>query len=211
MRWLTTAFFLLLAAMSSMAVAQTANCLFFSEYIEGSSNNKALEIYNATDGPVSLANVQILLYSNGAATPTATLTLTAGTLPNGGTYVVANPSAAAAVLAVANQTSAAVISYNGDDAIELKYNGVTVDVIGQIGVDPGSSWGTEPNTTVNHTMTRNTSVCCGDIIGNNAFDPAAEWTVSAMDTYGYLGSHTTQCQAVPSEAHNWGSLKSLYW
>ncbi|HEY9494676.1 MAG TPA: hypothetical protein VIR15_07480, partial [Intrasporangium sp.] len=29
--------------------------LFFSEYIEGSSNNKALEIYNGTGAPVNLA------------------------------------------------------------------------------------------------------------------------------------------------------------
>jgi uncharacterized protein len=210
MRRLTTMTLLILTAMSTMAIAQTGNCLYFSEYIEGSSNNKALEIYNATDGPVSLGNVQILLYSNGAAAPSSSLTLTAGTLANGGTYVVANPLAAAAVLTIANQTSASVISYNGDDAIELRYNGVTVDVIGQIGVDPGTSWGVEPNTTVNHTMTRNVSVCCGDAIGNNAFDPAVEWVVYAQDTYGYLGSHATLCQAVPAEGQTWGSFKSLY-
>ena len=29
--------------------------LFFSEYIEGSSNNKALEIFNGTGAPIDLA------------------------------------------------------------------------------------------------------------------------------------------------------------
>ena len=32
-------------------------------------------------------------------------------------------------------------TFNGDDAMALSYNGTNIDVIGQIGVDPGSSWG----------------------------------------------------------------------
>ena len=44
--------------------------LFFSEYVEGSSNNKALEIYNGTGAAVDLAaggyNVQ--MFFNGSAT-----------------------------------------------------------------------------------------------------------------------------------------------
>lgn len=59
-------------------------------------------------------------------------------------------------------------------------------------------------------MTRNGSVCGGDAVGNNAFGPTGEWTICAQDTYSYLGSHTTQCQVVPSEVHNWGSMKGLY-
>ena len=33
--------------------------LFFSEYIEGSSSNKALEIYNPTDAPINLRDYYI--------------------------------------------------------------------------------------------------------------------------------------------------------
>ena len=33
-----------------------SNDLFFSEYVEGSSNNKALEIYNGTGAPIDLAD-----------------------------------------------------------------------------------------------------------------------------------------------------------
>ena len=40
---------------NSPAAAAPAVDLFFSEYIEGSSNNKALEIYNGTGSAVDLA------------------------------------------------------------------------------------------------------------------------------------------------------------
>ena len=43
----------------------TAQDLFFSEYIEGSSYNKALEIYNPTDSPVDLSNYQLWQIANG--------------------------------------------------------------------------------------------------------------------------------------------------
>src|SRR6185295_16902729 len=44
--------------------------LFFSEYIEGSSNNKALEIYNGTAAPIDLAasGYSVQMFSNGGTT-----------------------------------------------------------------------------------------------------------------------------------------------
>ena len=42
-----------------------AQNLYFSEYIEGSSNNKAIEIYNGTGAAVDLANFQIAQSVNG--------------------------------------------------------------------------------------------------------------------------------------------------
>jgi predicted extracellular nuclease len=45
--------------------------LFFSEYIEGSSNNKALEIYNNTGAAIDLAEAGyvVQLYFNGSTVP----------------------------------------------------------------------------------------------------------------------------------------------
>ena len=47
--------------------------LFFSEYIEGSSNNKAVEIFNGTSAPVDLTaagyNVQMFFNGNSTAGP----------------------------------------------------------------------------------------------------------------------------------------------
>ena len=115
--------------------------LFFSEYIEGSSNNKALEIFNGTGAPVNLAtegyNVQ--MYFNGSAAAGLTINLT-GTVAAGDVYVVAQSAASAAILAQADQTNGAGW-FNGDDAVVLRKGTTILDVIGQIGVDPGTEWG----------------------------------------------------------------------
>lgn len=56
-------------------------------------------------------------------------------------YVIAHASADPAILAIANTTNNSVINFNGDDAIALMRSDNTyVDVIGQIGLDPGTAW-----------------------------------------------------------------------
>ena len=49
-----------------------SNCseLFISEYVEGWSNNKALEIYNPTNQAIDLSGYFVVRYSNGASTAT---------------------------------------------------------------------------------------------------------------------------------------------
>jgi predicted extracellular nuclease len=112
--------------------------LFFSEYIEGSSYNKALEIYNGTGSAVDLAaggyNVQ--MYFNGSTSAGLTIDLT-GTVADGDVYVVAHSSAVAAILAQADQTNGAGW-FNGNDAVVLGKGTSIIDVIGQIGVNPDS-------------------------------------------------------------------------
>ncbi len=46
--------------------------LFFSEYVEGWSNNKALEIYNPTNESIDLSAYSISRYSNGGTSPSTT-------------------------------------------------------------------------------------------------------------------------------------------
>jgi hypothetical protein len=45
--------------------AQDCSKLFISEYVEGWSNNKAIEIYNPTNAPIDLSEYIIARYSNG--------------------------------------------------------------------------------------------------------------------------------------------------
>jgi predicted extracellular nuclease len=167
--------------------------LFFSEYIEGSSNNKALEIFNGTGAAVNLAtqgyNVQI--FFNGASTAGLTINLT-GTVNDADVYVIAHNSADAAILAQADQTSGGGW-FTGDDAIVLRKGTTIVDVIGQLGTDPGTAWGTGLTSTLDHTLRRKTSVCAGRTNARSVFDPATEWDGSANDTFGGLGSHTSSC------------------
>ena len=67
------------------------NCseLFFSEYVEGSSNNKALEIFNPTNQSIDLSNYSIERYSNGSSTVSDEMILSGILLP-GQTWVVTN-------------------------------------------------------------------------------------------------------------------------
>lgn len=163
--------------------------LFVSEYVEGSSNNKALEIYNGTAGPVDLAaggyNVQ--MFFNGNATAGLTINLT-GTVASGDVFVLAQASASATILATADQTNGAGW-FNGDDAVVLRKGTTAIDVIGQIGVDPGTEWGTGLTSTADNTLRRKEAVTAGDPDGSNAFDPAGEWDGYAVDTFDGLGSH----------------------
>jgi len=167
--------------------------LFISEYIEGSSNNKAVEIYNGTGAAVNLAagGYNIQMFFNGSATAGLTINLT-GTVAAGDVYVVAHSSANATILAQADQTNGSGW-FNGDDAVVLRKGTVVIDVIGQIGFDPGTEWGTGLTSTADNTLRRKASVCAGDPNGSDAFDPVVQWDGFATDTFGGLGAHTAAC------------------
>ena len=186
-------------ATNPLSCGVTTSELFFSEYIEGSSNNKALEIFNGTGATINLAttgyNVQI--YSNGSATAGTTINLT-GSVADGDVYVLAQASASAPILAQADQTSSAGL-YNGNDAVVLRKGATMIDVIGQIGFDPGE-WGTGLTSTTDNTLRRKATIQTGDANGADAFNPATEWDGFATDTFNGLGAHTltSSCTATPS-------------
>ena len=171
--------------------------LFFSEYIEGSSNNKALEIYNGTGSTVDLAagNYIIAAYNNGSTSATTTVALT-GSVANNDVYVLAHGSAVLAdIISQADQLTS-VGWFNGDDAVVLWKGGLAgtvVDVIGQVGFDPGTQWGTDPTSTMDNTIVRKATVCAGDTNTGDVFSPATEWDGYVVDVTTYLGSHTASC------------------
>lgn len=162
--------------------------LYFSEYVEGSSYNKALEIYNASDVNVSLRDYEILLYTNGKTVPNTPILLSSVVLEPGKTYVLVHTSANIDFQTQANQSTS--LDYNGDDAVALVYSATQtpVDVIGQIGIDPGSAWINGSIGTLNQTLRRKTTVTAGDIDGANPFDPATEWDSFVQDTFEHLGT-----------------------
>ncbi|MGO4662630.1 ExeM/NucH family extracellular endonuclease [Terrabacter sp. 2TAF16] len=178
------------AAAPASAAAPTE--LFISEYVEGSSNNKALEIYNGTGATVDLAaagyNVQV--FANGATTATNTTNLT-GNLSSGDVFVFANSGASAAILALADLANGSA-NWNGDDAVVLRKGTTVLDVIGQVGFRPATpaEWGTGLTSTMDNTLRRKSSVTTGDINGADAFDPAVHWDGYAVDTIDGLGSHS---------------------
>lgn len=161
---------------------------FISEYVEGSSNNKALEIYNPADVALDLTGYSIKVFSNGATTAGKTVPLS-GTLAAKSTLVLTDTASAAALAAKSNMMFG-TSNFNGDDAIALYKGADLIDVFGQIGVDPGTSWGSNNNFTHDRTLVRKSSVVQGDANGSDAFDPSVEWDFYAKDEFSNLGSHT---------------------
>jgi predicted extracellular nuclease len=178
----------------SQPAAAAASDLFISEYVEGSSFNKAIEIYNGTGATVDLAaaSYELELYSNGAAAPSQSLALS-GTIADGDVLVLANSQADPAILAVADVTGTsvnAVINFNGDDAVVLRKGDAVIDAFGQVGVDPGSQW---TGGGQDDTLRRKEAICAGDVDAADAFDASVEWDGFAVDTFDGLGLHTATC------------------
>ncbi len=66
--------------------------LIISEYIEGSSYNKAIELYNGTGADIDLSDYSLELHTNGVETTDKTLALS-GTLSAGEVFVLAHKDA----------------------------------------------------------------------------------------------------------------------
>lgn len=178
----------LLAAVFFLLSTSTNATLIFSEYVEGSGYNKALEIFNSGSAiDFNSDGYAIGIYANGANTASYTFNLT-GMLPQNTVYVIGNSRAGEAILSAADLLSGS-LNFNGDDAIVLMHNGVVVDRIGQIGVDPGSEWGADITSTQDNTLRRRADTVLGDADAYNNFDPAQQWIGFALDSFDGLGFH----------------------
>ena len=169
--------------------------LFFSEYGEGSGQNKYIEIYNPTANAVSLTGYTIHIQKNGAASSSGSFTSNA-TIASGDVYVLSTNQADSLIQAEADTVlayaSTSVVHFNGDDALLLVTSTDTLDVIGVPGVDPGSSWAVGTGSTQDYTLVRKDSVNGGS---TNWTTGAMQWDVYAQNTWTYIGSHSGNCTA----------------
>jgi len=172
-----------------------------SEYIEGSSNNKAIELYNGTGADIDLSQYKLALYSNGNAAPQNPVTTWPAetTLANGSTYVIVHNQANAAFQAKADLINGTVTGYNGDDTLVLYQitsdGDVVQDSFGKYQFRPNPQFGSGDTAAQNRTLVRKESVCQGDTDITDDFDPVDEYLGYAIDTLTYLGSHTMTCGA----------------
>lgn len=194
---------LLLAASTFISVflfSQIAfSALIISEYVEGSSDNKAVELFNTGSSTITLSDIVINIYFNGNNTASSSVNFATlsvpGSLAPGEVFVVANNDWDV-VLGGTIDLSSGSLNFNGNDAVEVVLSGSTVDVIGQIGFDPGSQWGTGDQSTQDNTLTRNTTILTGDISGSDTFDPSTEWRGGDQDVHS-LGTHDGSFTPVP--------------
>ena len=198
-------YFLLLSLIATASFSQATD-LFFSQYGEGSGNNKFIEIYNGTGQDVDLSNYAFPSVGNDPDVP--------GTheywnnfpegavIANGDVYVIAHPSAVPEILATADHTHQYLS--NGDDGYALALGSeesyTYIDFIGDFNGDPGDGWDVAGvfEATRNHTLTRKSSVCQGNpdwdaSRGTNEED--SEWIVSMQNDSSGLGSHVAECSS----------------
>jgi hypothetical protein len=212
---------LLSVLVASFAGAQAQGCsdLFISEYVEGSGNNKAIEIYNPTNTAIDLSLYQMGRFRDGSGSP-MTLNLS-GSIDAYGTHVVVldkrDPSGTgneapvdAALEAVADTFVNPVyvqanspFYFNGDDAFGLfKGDGTElVDLFGKIGEDPGTAWSDVNGTwwTLNHTLIRKNTVLGGVTENPAEFMVQTEWDSLPENTFSELGMHECDCQTLGIE------------
>ena len=168
--------------------------LLISEYVEGSSFEKYIEIYNGTGQAVDLSNYELHLYTNGSATISTSSSLApGGMLMNGATVVFKNSGSVATTGIVLP-----AVNWNGDDAVEL-FNvntGQTVDIFGNIGNDPGTAWTSGSISTANQTLRRKSTVQVGVTVNPGGTGPSAfatlgaEWDAFPINDTSGLGAHT---------------------
>ncbi|MBT3741789.1 MAG: endonuclease [Polaribacter sp.] len=158
--------------------------LFFSEYVEGNSFNKAIEIANITGNTADLTPYSVARQSGGNWE--TALNLTGSIAPND-VYVIINSDANIqklideADLGIANTTP---MTFNGDDRVGLFKDGVLVDIIGDLD-------GTD-NFAANITLRRS-----NDITGPNiVYSEQGEWIAFDQNTVDDIGSHNGSTASV---------------
>lgn len=171
-----------------------ANDLFISEYSEGSSYNKYIEIFNGTGKHINLSEYSVKLFNNGASTPQYELALS-GVLNDGETYIIYN-GAANTTIKNSGDLSHQVISFNGNDPIALYKNDVLIDVVGIMNtpVPDGYNAGGIVNATKDNTIVRKS-----DVFGPNATWNEDEWLVLGFEDYTNLKLHEMDYYHLPEE------------
>ncbi|AYN02461.1 endonuclease [Chryseobacterium sp. 3008163] len=152
-------------SISTLATDVNSKDLFVVKYIEGTDNNKAIEIVNKTGHEVDLNNysIRVQFYNSSSPTPTyyyGNSFELEGKIPNNETFIILNPKAT--LSCVTNNeadflTAGDALNFSGTQYVELAYKSSTVDAIGMKAVQNNNAnlslyrkpTVTQPSTTFN--------------------------------------------------------------
>ena len=185
---------------AGMTSTLPGECFKISEYIEGSSNNKALELYNCGSNAIDLTDIKVCLISNSDQVCSATLDLM-GMLPSAGvTGVCQGQLNMGLVDATDCDYSSNVVNFNGNDRLlvfkDADGNG-TPDAPGDI-LDAFGETATEPadsSVWANKTLRRCDFATNYD--GTTAFDYTLYYEESATDDFSTFGDVPSMCMISP--------------
>lgn len=158
------------AALPMMASAD----VMITEYVEGSANNKAIEIYNNGTAAVDLTGYKLVQYKNGSTVATDMALLDGQTIGAKKLKVIKHPSAALGLAAEVDAINGSAIYFNGEDAVALLKDSVVVDIIGSL--PRSKDWG------IDATFIRKL-----DSLEANSVFNAAQWEQFPKDTFSGLG------------------------
>lgn len=158
------------ASTTTLASDIYAKDLMVTKYLEGTSNNKGLEITNKTGHPVNLSNYRLSIqFSSGTNYYFPDPYELEGIVQNNETFVVLHPEANFSCYTI-NQakfvTAAPQMTYSGSQYLELRYQSTTVDAIGVSAANNSSTLG-------NVSLYRKASVT----------QPTTSFTISEWDSY----------------------------
>lgn len=189
---------------ASDAFVESGN-LFISKYIEGSNNNKAIELFNPTTSPIELTkggkSWTLEQYDNGSSTPTASFALS-GTVATGACFLVTRtvdftaadgekyaPLILDSALANASDQKLYGLTFNGDDVIVLRDpDGNIADRVGQVRSDITGSL--LAYVMRDHTLVRSAYTAHGTTGPLTDAFPYSEWEIRPCDDFSDLKAHT---------------------
>lgn len=146
------------------------------KYLEGTGNNKALEIANKTGHKINLQGYKLSIQYKGTAYYFGEPFELEGEIENNQIFVAINPNANFSCFSVPNAkfvTNAPSLTFTGANYVDLSYKSVTLDAIGTKGVD---------NTNANKSLYRKS-----EITNPTATFDINEWTSYAADYCQGLG------------------------
>lgn len=155
--------------------------LFISEYVEGSSNNKYIEIYNPTNETIDLSSYSLDLNTNGGESWSkdgggfSSYSELSGTIGAKSTIVYKHAEAA---IFEGEATICEAANFNGNDPVGLFKNGTLIDIVGKFA--NGSA-----DFAKDVTLRRKSNVTSP----SSTYD-ASQWETLSKDDVSGLGSHT---------------------